>query len=135
MEVHNNINIIDMNINIDINKNVINECEIENINETYKNNYSVQELNVIRDKIEQMTKFNQVEVLRILNKNKNIILNENKYGIHVNLSEVSNSVVEELKNYVNYVMMQEKTLNIDEQQKEMFKIKYFSKDIKDNSSK
>jgi hypothetical protein len=32
------------------------------------NNFSVSELNYIRESIENMNKFNQVEVLRILNK-------------------------------------------------------------------
>ena len=43
------------------------------------NDFSVSELNYIRDTIENMNKFNQVEVLRILNNNKDVPLNENKY--------------------------------------------------------
>ena len=42
---------------------------------------SIMELNTIREKIESMSKFNQIEVLRILSKRKNVTLNENKYGI------------------------------------------------------
>ena len=52
------------------------------------NNYSVSELNYLRESIENMNKFNQIEVLRIFNKDKDVILNENKYGIHINLSEL-----------------------------------------------
>ena len=52
------------------------------------NNYSVSELNYIRESIENMNKFNQVEVLRIMNNHKDVILNENKYGVHINLSEL-----------------------------------------------
>jgi hypothetical protein len=94
--------------------------------------FDVNELNDIREKIETMQKFNQVEVLRILNNNTNVMLNENKYGIHINLSELSRSVIEELKIYISYVTTQEINLGEIERQKESFKTKYFTKDNKDN---
>jgi NTP pyrophosphatase (non-canonical NTP hydrolase) len=97
------------------------------------NNFSVSELNYIRDSIENMNKFNQVEVLRILNKHSEVTINENKYGIHINLSELSKEILDELNVYINYVKTQEITLNSIEQQKEDYKNTYFSKDIKDNS--
>jgi len=96
------------------------------------NNFSVSELNYIRESIENMNKFNQVEVLRILNKHKDITLNENKYGVHVNLSELNKCILEEMKVYINYVNNQESTLNEIEKQKESFKNIYISKDNKDN---
>ena len=96
------------------------------------NNYSVSELNYIRETIENMNKFNQVEVLRILNKNNTVTLNENKYGIHINLSELKKEILDELNIYIKYVNAQEITLNTIEQQKEDYKNTYFSKDIKDN---
>jgi NTP pyrophosphatase (non-canonical NTP hydrolase) len=80
-----------------------------------------------------MNKFNQVEVLRILNKHSEVTINENKYGIHINLSELSKEILDELNVYINYVKTQEITLNSIEQQKEDYKNTYFSKDIKDNS--
>ena len=95
------------------------------------NNYSVSELNYLRESIENMNKFNQVEVLRLLNKYKNVILNENQNGIHINLSELRNDTLDELDTYVKYVNNQEKTLNVVEQKKEDYKNTYFSKDIKD----
>jgi len=52
------------------------------------NNYSVSELNYLRESIEHMNKFNQIEVLRLLHKYKDITLNENKNGVLVNLSEI-----------------------------------------------
>ena len=97
------------------------------------NNSSVSELNYIRESIENMNKFNQVEVLRILNKNKDVILNENKYGVHINLSELKQYILDELLVYINYVNTQETTLHNVEQQKEAYKNSYFTKDIKDNN--
>ena len=87
------------------------------------------DLNSIRVFIENMNKFNKIEVLRILNKHKDVILNENKYGIHVNLTELNDSVINELKAYINYVSKQEVTLSEVEKQKEDFKNIYFGKDI------
>lgn len=95
------------------------------------NNFSISELNYIRDTIENMNKFNQIEVLRILNKHKDVILNENKYGIHINLSELNKEVLDELNIYINYVNTQEITLHQVEQQKENFKNIYFTKDNKE----
>jgi hypothetical protein len=96
------------------------------------NNLSVSELNYIRENIENMNKFNQVEVLRILNKHSDVILNENKYGIHINLSELKKEILDELSVYIKYVSTQEINLNVIEQQKEDYRNTYFSKDIKDN---
>ena len=88
------------------------------------NNFSVSELNYIRESIENMNKFNQVEVLRILNKHSEVTINENKYGIHINLSELSKEILDELNVYINYVKTQEITLNSIEQQKEDYKNTY-----------
>lgn len=94
-----------------------------------KKEYSVNELNQIRDKIESMSKFNQVEILRLLQlHNETITFNENKYGIHVNLSEVDSDVILKLENYIHYVNTQEITLNQVEKQKENFKNTYFTKE-------
>jgi len=93
------------------------------------------ELNSIRDKLEEMSKFNQIEVLRILSKYKEVTLNENKYGVHINLTDLNEEIVEELKKYINYVNTQENTLDQVEQQKESFKNIYFTKDNKDIKGK
>jgi hypothetical protein len=97
------------------------------------NNYSVSELNYIRETIENMNKFNQIEVLRIFNKHTDVILNENKYGIHINLSELRKDIIDELFVYIKYVNTQELALNSIEKQKEDYRNTYFTKDIKDNS--
>jgi hypothetical protein len=95
------------------------------------NNLSVSELNYIRENIENMNKFNQIEILRILHKSNNVTLNENKYGVHINLSDLNTDILEELSNFIKYVNTQEINLNSIEQQKETYRNTYFSKDIKD----
>ncbi len=99
--------------------------------ESSEQNYGYEQLNYIRDKIENMSKFNQIEVLRILTKDKNVILNENKYGIHVNLSELDNDILNNLITYIKYVNNQEQYLDNLEQEKEKYKNTYFLKDNKD----
>lgn len=97
------------------------------------NNYSVSELNYLRESIENMNKFNQIEVLRILsNHTKDVTLNENKHGVHINLSELKDQILDELDFYIKYVNTQETTLSQDEKQKEDYRNTYFTKDIKDN---
>ena len=79
--------------------------------------YDFNQLNYIREQIENMSKFNQIEILRILKKNKNVIINENKYGIHINLSELQNNILNELMVYIKYVNTQEIYLNNAEKEK------------------
>jgi len=83
------------------------------------------EMNYIKDKIENMNKFNQIEILRIFNK-FNITLNENKYGVHINLADLPEELNDELKNYINYVNEQEMNLLNVEKQKESFKSTFFN---------
>ena len=98
-----------------------------------KNNYSVSELNYVRETIENMNKFNQIEILKIFSKNNKVTLNENKYGIHINLSEIEKEIIDELVFFIKYVNTQEQNLSSIEQQKEDFRNTYFSKDIKDKN--
>jgi hypothetical protein len=93
-----------------------------------------EKLTMICKKIEIMPQFNQIEILRIISKHKDIILNENKNGIHINLTEVDNIIIEELLAYINYINTQELNLNEIESQKEQFKNIYFTKDNKDNNT-
>lgn len=94
-------------------------------------NHQFTELTNIRDSIELMSKFNQVEILRILTNNKDVTINENKYGIHINMTDLNAHLIEKLKMYISYVKSQEIQLNQSEKQKETFKNTYFVKDVKD----
>jgi HD superfamily phosphohydrolase YqeK len=93
---------------------------------------NVNELIYIRDKIENMSKYNQINILGILKNYQEITLNENSYGIHINLSDVKRNVITALLDYIKYVYEQENELLSVEQQKEDFKNVYFVKDNKDN---
>ena len=105
-----------------------------------ENNYTIQDfsvnkLNDVRSSIEKMNKFNQIEVLRILKKLSTTVLNENNYGIHINLTELPSEVINDLILYISYVNTQESTLHEFEKEKEACKSVYFTKDNKDNGTK
>lgn len=119
-------------INSTISSNNISNSSISNSN---SNNYSnFGKINSIRDSIETMSKFNQIEILRILSNHKDVTINENKYGIHINLTELNDTILNELLAYITYVNTQEVELNNIEQQKQTYKNIYFEKDNKDNTT-
>ena len=111
----------------------LSECQSETVN-TVSSDLDLTYLNKIRESIENMSKFNQIEVLRILTKHNEVIINENKYGIHINLSELDKPILEELLVYIKYVNTQEIELNNVEKQKQDYKNNYFLKDNKDNTT-
>ncbi len=94
--------------------------------------YSSNQLNIMREMMEQMPKFHQIAILRLLSDDKNITINENKSGIYINMSELPVYKLKELEKYINYVKTQEDTLNDFEKQKETYKNTFFQKDNKDN---
>ena len=88
-------------------------------------------LNFLKEKIEALDKFHQIEILRILNKDDSCILNENNNGVFINLTNINEKVIEEIEKYLDYVKTQEKQLTEIEQQKNMLSNTFF-KDNKDN---
>ena len=76
---------------------------------TSDNTYSSDELEQIKHSIEVMNKQDQIEILKLLSKHL-CKLNENKSGVFINMSFLSNDVLEELKTYIKYT--QEKTTNL-----------------------
>ena len=91
------------------------------------------DLNLIKQKIEVLDKTQQIEVLRIIKKNANSKLNENKSGIYINLAFLPEDVLKELCEFIKYISDQEQLLNPVENQKEDFKNTFFlEKEDKDN---
>lgn len=91
-------------------------------------------LEQMKAKIESMSKTHHIEILKILKKNSAIKLNENKSGVFINLSFLSNSVLDEIKEYLNYIQDQEVSLSELETQKDSYKNSFFEKGDKDNAS-
>ena len=80
----------------------------------------VNKLEDLKDKIEALSKFQQVEILKILSKNM-CKLNENKSGIFVNMTFLETDAIEEIEKYMSYVEDQADTFQTAEYQKEEFK--------------
>ena len=94
------------------------------------------DLNCLKERIEELTKFHQVEILKILKSDESITINENKNGIFINMTNIKDFAITQLEDYLKYVNKQEKQLNDIEAQKSELSNTYFNdnKDNKDNSS-
>lgn len=91
------------------------------------------DLNIIKERIEKLNKFHQVEILKLLKISDNTTLNENKNGVFINLTSLSDKVIFELEKYLEYVDKQETQLGLIEQQKSLLSNTFF-KDNKENTS-
>jgi len=89
-------------------------------------------LDNIKNTIESMNKYHQIEILKILDKS-DCKLNENKSGVYINMSFLPEEAIQELEKYIDYIKDQEDSLVTLECQKEEFKNAYFvEKEDKDN---
>ena len=84
------------------------------------------DLEILKNKIEKMSKTHHIEILKILKMNSNIKLNENKSGVYVNLSFLPQESIKEIEKYLNYIQDQESSLFTLENQKEEFKNTFFT---------
>ena len=100
-------------------------------NNTIMNSENIENLENIKTYIENLSKFHQIEILKILSKNL-CKINENKSGVYVNLSFLSNETLKEIKEYIHYIKEQEESFNTMEYQKEEFKNAFFIDKDKDN---
>lgn len=91
------------------------------------NTYTPDELKELCQKLEEMSKINQVEAVRIFHKHNKDMINENKYGIHINVTDVENNVLKEIEEFIEYVSNQEKKLNDMEELQQDIQTKYINK--------
>ena len=89
-------------------------------------------LRELKQEIESMSKYHQVEVLRLLQKNNSVTLNENQNGTFINLNTCNEEIISSLHDYCNYVKEQQKTLSTIEKEKQRLEEEYF-KDIKEKN--
>jgi hypothetical protein len=69
-------------------------------------------LRVMSTKIEQLKPVNHISILRIIVKDNNEeLINENRNGIHINLSELSHHTISNIQKYLDYIFLQEQHLN------------------------
>jgi predicted ATP-binding protein involved in virulence len=87
---------------------------------------NVDELELLKMKIERMNKTHHIEILKILKRFSNVKLNENKSGVYINLVFLPKDALEEMHKYVSYIEEQESSIMTLETQKEEYKNTYFS---------
>ena len=93
------------------------------------------DLEEIKKKIECLDKHHHIQILRIIKSSPiNHTLNENKNGVFVNLTVLSEEIIGSIKNYLEYLNEQEDLLIDLETQKEDVKNTFFiEKEDKGNS--
>jgi hypothetical protein len=84
----------------------------------------IDELLYIQNCISEMDKNNHLKILQILVRH-NTELNENKYGIHVNITNCCVDTIKEIKDFIVNNEKQEEMLNNIEHIKQDVKDKYF----------
>lgn len=82
-------------------------------------------LEEMKETIERFPKKHQIEVLKIIKQNSNVTINENKSGIYINLTFLSEDAIQTLRKYIDYVKDQENILTPFESQKQTFKNTFF----------
>jgi len=94
------------------------------------NNITTINLENIKQTIEKLDKHNHIEIAKLLKKN-NIKLSENNNGIFINLTNLSQSKIDILIDYIKHIKYQNNILNIIENKKEEIQNEFF-KNNKDN---
>jgi len=84
-----------------------------------------EQLQILKQKIEQLEKNRQVEVLRIIHNTQSNIINENKNGIYINMSSLTEQIINNLKTYLTHINIQEKELIINEKIMQDFQNTFF----------
>jgi hypothetical protein len=90
--------------------------------------YTESFLTQLRDSIDKLSKTNHIEILRILTSESEDI-NENQYGVHINLSELPPDTINKICLYVQYVKSQEKEFGVFEELKDQYKTNFFNEEI------
>ena len=81
---------------------------------------------ILREKLQALSKFHQLEVLRLLNKEK-VEYTENRNGIFVNMNNLPEESIAALNDYLNYVSTQQDQLESIEKKKEEYDIYFLQK--------
>lgn len=89
--------------------------------ETKPTNKNRETIHFLKESIEQMPKYHQIEILRILKSNL-VYLNENNNGTFVNMTELDDKSIELLENYTKYVKEQQTYISKIENEKDRLKI-------------
>ena len=85
----------------------------------------------LKEKMEKLNVTQQVDIVRIL-MDHNIKFSENSNGIFINLTNLSEDEIEEIKKYIQYISDQEANLITIENMKKEYKKNFFMDNSKNN---
>lgn len=71
----------------------------------------------LKNNIENLNKFHQIEILKIFNQDIPNMVNENNNGVFINLVDLSETLYNKLNEYINYVNVQQDQLTSIEEEK------------------
>tara|TARA_B110000967_G_C18805733_1_gene520923 strand:+ start:444 stop:761 length:318 start_codon:yes stop_codon:yes gene_type:complete len=91
------------------------------------------ELTSMKTTIELLNTTRQKEILRIL-VNNNVSISENKNGSFINLTVLTDKILDEIKRYLQYITDQDETIAEMETVKREFESNYFDKDNKEKNT-
>ena len=86
---------------------------------------NVVELENLKKQIEKLSKIHHITILKIIKSEPSIVINENKNGVFLNLSEIPLEIIDKLKSYCEYLKSQDKELNILENENTELEVSYF----------
>jgi len=78
----------------------------------------------IRDRVESLPKHYHKDVARILLEN-GVVCDENKNGLFINLSTVSQDVLEKVARFITYIDLQQQTITTGESERQVIKTQFF----------
>ena len=81
---------------------------------------------LIKEKIELLSKQHKIELLRILSIIPEISISENNNGVFINLTQQNDIVFEKIENFLEYVNVQQKSLSFLEKQQDDIETEFFS---------
>ncbi len=81
---------------------------------------------LIKEKIELLSKQHQIELLRILSVIPGISISENNNGVFINLTQQNDIVFEKIENFLEYVSVQQKSLSLLEKRQDDIETEFFS---------
>lgn len=101
-----------------------------------KNDTEINDLKQLNKIVSKLNKTHHLKIFNIIIKN-DIKYSENRNGIFINLNKVSSDTILEIKNYIDYINIQEKNISNFENIKNEFKKDFFTdikKEDKDNEN-
>lgn len=82
----------------------------------------------LKDRIERMTKIQHIELARMLIHTHKVTYDENKNGIFINMTELSDVALDHIKKFLQYIELQEESISHVEREMNGLKDTFFKSD-------